>query len=268
MFSLSASKVPVKTTLAETKSSVSRQLSSALSPPYPAPPPPSTPSDESKDEIESEGFRLLGIRSSEIPDSPSYSVTAKRALLAASLGGSGFGLVPLKSNERGSQSYRLRIVTAGAVTPTAGVAASSFLVDPSNIPLSQWSSFAALFDEVRVRAFTVTITPYSNGSTSSGTNSRVTSCAMGSFYSKTSLPSNIISVLDADDATLVSPLMVKPHTHHMRVPKVLGFAPTSSPGGDTYRGCPGSVQLYATGDGTNSMFTYFVCGIYQLRGRV
>jgi hypothetical protein len=217
---------------------------------------------------EDDGFRLLGIRSSElkvdIPPTPEFSISEKRLQLAAASGGS---LKVQRNNMKGMQVYHLRIVTAGAVTPTAGVAASSFLVDPSNIPLSQWSTFASLFDEVRVRAFSVTIAPYSNGTTSSGTGSRLTSIAMGSFFSKTSLPSNIISVLNADDGELVSPLMVKPHSHHMRVP-LLGYAPTSSPGGTTFYGCPGSVQLYATGDGTNSMLTYFVQGVYELRGRV
>ncbi len=263
MFSSKVYSSPSPSTAPATTSQDSGRVRAA--PKAPAPP----PSIEQKDERDDDDFSLLGIRSSEIPSSPSYSITAKRALFASSLssGSSGLTLVPMKSSDRGSQSYRLRIVTAGAVTPTAGVAASSFLADPSNIPLSQWSNFAALFDEVRVRSFFVQITPYSNGTTSSGTNSRITSIAMGSFLSKTSIPSNIISVLASDESDTVSPLMVKPHRCHLRVP-VLGFAPTSAPGGDTYRGCPGSVQLYATGDGTNSILTYFVCGIYQLRGRV
>lgn len=227
---------------------------------------PSTPSSFSFDEKEDGEFRLLGIRSSELPllKSPEMSLAAKRELVAANSGGV---LRAVRSNSRTQQSYRLRIVTAGAVTPTAGAATSSFLVDPSVIPLSEWTTFASLFDEVRVRAFSVTIAPYSNGSTSAGTSSRLTSIAMGSFFSKTSIPSNIVSVLMADDGELVSPLMVKPHRHRMRIP-TLGFAPTSSPAGSTFYGCPGSVQLYATGDGTNSMLTYFVCGIYELRGRV
>lgn len=233
-----------------------------------APPPsPSSYSDDGKEEKVDDGFRLLGIRSSEIvvdPTlTPSYSVSQKRLLLAANSGGA---LRHVRTS-KGSSEYNLRIVTAGAVTPTAGVAASTFYVDPSNIPISEWSTFAALFDEVKVRAFSVTVAPYSNGTTSSGTNSRLTSLAMGSFFSKTSLPSNIVSVLMADDGELISPLMVKSHTHHMRVP-ALGFAATSAPGGTPFYGCPGSVQLYATGDGTNSMLTYFVCGVYRLRGRL
>lgn len=237
-----------------------------------APSKPQTPHQrETVDEkkLESDGeFTLLGIRSSEVTDlisSPSYTIDQRRALACAASNGA---LQRVFSKDRTSYSYRLRIVTAGAVTPTAGVASSSFLVDPSVIPLSEWTTWATLFDEVRVRGFSVTVAPYSNGTTSSGTNSRLTSLAMGSFYSKTSTPSNIVQVLMADDATLVSPLMVKPHRHRMRVPRLLGFAPTSSPAGTTFYGCPGSVQLYATGDGTNSMLTYFVCGIYELRGRL
>jgi hypothetical protein len=111
----------------------------------------------------------------------------------------------------------------------------------------------------------VTIAPYQT--VVSNTAPSISSIAMGSFYSSTSLPSNIVNVLMADDGELISPLMTVAHKHRMRVPK-LGFAPTSAPGGTTFTGCPGSVKLYATGSGTTSMLTYFVCGVYHLRGRV
>ncbi len=235
--------------------------------PKTSPTPPSPFDDEDyKDEIVS-SFESKDTDIVMILRNPTYTMSQKRMLAAANSGGALRRFYGTKRSGGATSEYILRIVTAGAVTPTAGVAASSFLVDPSNIPLSEWTTWAALFDEVKVASFSVTIAPYSNGTTSSGTNSRLTSIAMGSFYSKTSIPSNIVNVLMSDDAELVSPLMVVPHTHRYRVPK-LGFAPTSSPGGTSFYGCPGSVQLYATGDGTNSMLTYFVCGHYHLRGRL
>ncbi len=236
-----------------------------------APKPPKTPIHESVDETKDEYDPCDYER---IAGSPEVSLETKRALVASALGvttsggvsgGSTLQALP-RSARSMTQTYHLRIVTAGAVTPTAGVASSSFLCDPSNIPLSQWSTFAALFDEVRLNSFSVTIAPYQDYR-SSFTGPLISSIAMGSFYSKTTTPGNIVNVLMAGDGELVSPLMVKPHKHTMKVPK-LGFAPTSAPGGDTFRGCPGSVQLYATGVGSQSMLTYFVCGVYELRGRV
>ncbi len=193
-------------------------------------------------------------------------IATRRALLAEKLVGNGVSLSPGKTASKGMQSYYLRIVTAGAVTPTAGVAASSFFVDPSNIPISEWSTIAGLFEEVRVKSFSVTVAPYLAPGLSM-TGPMISSLAMSSCYSKTSIPSNIVSVLTQDDGELISPLMVKAHTHRMRVPQ-LGFAPTSAPSGTTFYGCPGSIQLYATGTGTQSLLTYFVCGVYELRGRV
>jgi hypothetical protein len=239
----------------------------AAPPPTPAPSPPSlipsSPTDDEKD-VEEE-FRLLGIKSSELPllRSVEYSIAAKREIAAFGSNGA----LQLKSSGGQAQSYILRIATAGAVTPTAGVAASTFVCDPSVIPLSEWTTFANLFDEVKLHSFKLMLTPYSNGSTSSGTNSRLTSCITGSFYSSTSLPANIVSVTLAGDSKPMSPLAVRPHVHRMKVPR-LGFASVASPGGTTFYGCPGSIKLYATGDGTNSMMTYYVIGEYLLRGRV
>ncbi len=209
--------------------------------------------------------------------SPEISLEAKRQLFSASLAAengksqyqvAALTALPISRQAGGmSQSYLARIVTAGAVTPTAGVAASLFTCDPSSIPLSQWSTLASLFDEVRLHSFSVTIAPYQATPGLSITGPLISSIAMGSFYSKSTLPSNIVQVLTAGDAELVSPLMVKAHKHTMKVPR-LGFAPTSSPAGDTWRGCPGNIQLYATGTGSQSMLTYFVCGVYELRGRI
>ncbi len=252
----------IKATAAATEPLKSASRLRAAPPPTPAPPP-TSPSD---DEADAEGeFRLLGIRSSELPllKSPEYSIAAKREILAFGSGGA----LSLASSNGQAQTYRLRIVTAGAVTPTAGVASSAFVCDPSVIPIAEWSNFAALFDEVKLSAFRLELTPYSNGSTSSGTNSRLTSCVTGSFYSSTSLPANVVAVRMAGDSKAMSPLTTKPHIHRMKVPQ-LGYASTSAPGGTTFYGCPGCIKLYATGDGTNSMMTYYVIGEYLLRGRV
>lgn len=237
-------------------------------PPVAAPPPSQELSDEEEFEklLEikadpSQGYAMV-LRDISIPSS------FRRAVLAKCLQSRGQGQLSLRSNQasgHGWEDYSLRITTAGAVSTTgAGVNASAFVCDPSVFPLTDWTAFAALFDEVKLTGFEVIVAPYGSNHTSAS----ITSIALGSFLSRTSVPANIVDVLTAPDGCLVSPLMSVPHRQVMRVPELL-FAPTSSPGGSTSMGCPGSISLYLTATAVSTgVLTYAVVGRYHLRGRL
>jgi hypothetical protein len=168
-----------------------------------------------------------------------------------------------RASGHGWEDYSLRIVTAGAVTTSAGgVVANAYSADPSNLSLVEWSSFAALFDEVKLQSFELSVCSYSGQSAPA-----ITSIAMGSFLNKGSVPSTILSVLLAPDGKLISPNMVAPTGCHLKAPP-LGYAPTTSPAGTTAYGCPGYIHLYATGVASTAILTYVVVGRYHLRGRM
>lgn len=160
-------------------------------------------------------------------------------------------------------TYNVRFVFAGAITTNgSGVVANVFAADPSTLPFSDWTAFAALFDEVKVTSFELRLVPYSDTATQ-----MITSIATGAFLNKGSTPSTILNVLDSDNGTIVSPLMVKPHICKLKVPK-LSYAPTTTPAGTSAYGCPGYVHLYCTAKVSTSILTYQLVAHYSLRGRM
>lgn len=163
----------------------------------------------------------------------------------------------------GWEDYSLRIVTAGAVsTNGSGIVQQAYSADPTVLSISEWSSFASLFDEVKLQSFEMSVCSYSGQSAPA-----ITSIAMGSFLNKGSVPSTILSVLVAPDGHLISPHMTTPQGCRLVAP-VLGFAPTTTPAGTTAYGCPGYIHLYATGVASTAILTYVIVARYHLRGRM
>jgi hypothetical protein len=174
-----------------------------------------------------------------------------------------FGSKSKGASGHGWEDYSLRIILAGAVTTSGGgIVANVYSADPSNLSLSEWSSFASLFDEVKLQSFEMSVCPYSGQSAPA-----ITSIAIGSFLNKGSVPGSILNVLVAPDGKLLAPNMVVPSGVHMKAPS-LGFAPTTAPAGTTAYGCPGYIHLYATGVASTAIMTYVVVGRYHLRGRM
>jgi hypothetical protein len=171
------------------------------------------------------------------------------------------------SSGHGWEDYSLRIVIAGAITTDgSGIVAQAFSADPSVLSFSEWSSFAALFDEVKLESYHMRVSPYQG--VTNGTAPCLTSIAMGSFLNKGSTPSSILSVLVARDGKLISPLMTTPQGIKLTAPK-LGFAPTTTPAGTSAYGCPGYIHLYCTsGQLSKPILTYYIVARYHLRGRM
>jgi hypothetical protein len=227
---------------------------------------------EAKHEAPPSPFPLSGVEDSELvfDDDPGNSspqkslsmpLSLKRAMLMHQAGS---GLVRSSTRTHGWEDYSLRIVTAGAITTNgSGIVANTFAADPTVLSISEWSTFASVFDEVKLQSFSLYLAPYNTGSTSSS----VTSIAVGSFLNKGSIPSTILSVLVAPDGHLVSPYMVKPDKTTLN-PGQLGFAPTTTPAGTTAYGCPGYIHLYATGANSVGIMTYMIEARYHLRGRM
>jgi len=227
---------------------------------------------EAKHEAPPSPFPLSGVEDSELifDDDPGNSspqkslpvpLSLKRAMLMHQAGS---GLKRSSVRTHGWEDYSLRIVTAGAITTNgSGIVQQVFAADPTVLSISEWSTFASVFDEVKLEKFSLHLAPRAEGSTSSS----LTSIAVGSFLNKGSTPSTILSVLVSPDGHLVSPYMVKPDTTTLN-PGFLGFAPTTTPAGTTAYGCPGYIHLYCTGQASTSILTYFIEARYPLRGRM
>jgi len=177
-----------------------------------------------------------------------------------------FGMSALKRSSAGWSDYMLRVTAP--VIARAGVGgdiAASFLCDPSFLPLSEWSTFAGLFDEVKVVRFSVALTPQDNLATVANYQIPL---YIGSFVNTTSVPTSAPEVANASDSALVCANLVKPYVHKMKVPPDLLFASTGSPGGLPSAGCPGAIRIFGAG-GAASVSSYLglIVAHYHLRGR-
>jgi hypothetical protein len=201
---------------------------------------------------------------SPVPTSLSVS-TLSRSTARAEMMGRLCGVA--NGHGSGWANYTVRLPAAVVVASTSGgVIAASFLADPSNIPLYEWSTFAALFDEVKCVGFEVWLSP--NSDTANLINAGL---AVGSFTRSVSVPASYTAVLVAPDSVLASPSNTTKlaYRHKMKYPRDILFAPTASPAPGPYAGCPGSIQIYSTGNQANvSALTVFVVGTYRLRGRL
>jgi hypothetical protein len=160
----------------------------------------------------------------------------------------------------GWMDYHLRIVTVGTVSILSGTSVTNVYVsDPSAIPLSQWTTWASLFDEVKLDSLSAVIAPL-------GDPSKVLAVGIGSFPSTISNPSTLVEVVTGQNGKLLSPLMTKPHVQHMTISDLV-YASTAIPSATAGAGCPGSIKLYVTGTTTGAVMTYQVVGVYHLRGR-
>lgn len=208
--------------------------------------------DEQEDEKE-DNYKLL--RQLDLP----------KALVRDVLVAKGFDNMSLKRNSyhtsgKGWMDYHLTIVTVGTVSILSGTSITNVYVsDPSAIPLSQWTTWGALFDEVKLDSLSVALAPY-------GDTSKVLALAVGNFPSSISTPSTITSVVVGAHGKLLSPLMTRPHVQHMSISDLV-FASTAAPSATAGAGCPGSIKLYLTGTTTGGMLTFMVTGRYHLRGR-
>jgi hypothetical protein len=176
----------------------------------------------------------------------------------------------LKLNGRsgGWENYTVRLVATGQSTFAAGtgILSSSFQCDPSASSLSEWSTFAALFDEVKCVGFEVWLAPIDDSSTltqSYGFN-------VGSFTRTVSAPASAAAVAVAPDSVLLNPQNTSAlaYCHRMKYPKDILYAPTSSPTPGPYAGCPGSIQVYGVGTPSAGALNYVIVGRYALRGRL
>jgi len=160
----------------------------------------------------------------------------------------------------GWQNYTVRLVAFSGLSFTAGVAAAAYVCDPSSSSMSEWSTFAALFDEVKCVGFDLSIqaiTPVG-----------VSGVAIGSFTRTTSSPPSASAVFVAPDAVMANPNATEKlaYRHVMKYPRDILYAATSSPTPGPYAGCPGSIQVYSTG--TSGSFDVLLVGHYALRGRL
>jgi hypothetical protein len=167
----------------------------------------------------------------------------------------------------GWENYTVRLVATGTLSSSAGgVIAQSFLLDPTNLPLSEWSTFAGLFDEVRCTAFEVWFAPYLDSAAT-----LTAPLYVGSFTRTTATPGSAASVAVAPDAVLATTSNQSKlgYRHAMVVPRDILYAATSSPAPGPYAGCPGSIQVYSSGNVVSTpLFQYMVVGRYALRGRL
>jgi hypothetical protein len=168
----------------------------------------------------------------------------------------------------GWENYSVRLVKTGTISSAAGtgVVAVSFLLDPTSLPLYEWSTFAGLFDEVKCTHFEVWISPVDIV----GTSLTQEALSVGSFTRTTSTPVSQDAVAVAPDSVLISPLNTSAlgYCHKMNVPKDILFAATASPAPGPYAGCPGSVQVYGVTAPGITAFNFMVVGRYHLRGRL
>lgn len=192
------------------------------------------------------------------------SMSAQRAMVCSRIGG-------MRNNGRsggGWENYSVRLVASGNLTSTAGgVVAQSFLCDPTSLPLSEWSTFASLFDEVKITGFCVALAPYQ----STGNSANFGPLNVGSFTRTTATPASAVAVLVAPDSVLTSSVSQAQlsYKHKMDVPRDILFAATSSPAPGPYAGCPGSIQCYGSGFGVSiATHVYAVIAHYHLRGRL
>jgi hypothetical protein len=179
---------------------------------------------------------------------------------------SGAGLLTRNGGSAsGWEDYSLRLTYTAAPTASSNIAAVAWLCDPSNLPLTEWSTFAALFDEVKVTGFEVHLA-VNNGA---GSSANITYCGMGAFTRTTSTPASLQAVLVSPNSCLVAPNAVRPAVLKMKVPRDLLFASTASPGGIPSAGCPGSIQLYADTKGASDVVGLaLIVARYHLRGRL
>lgn len=194
------------------------------------------------------------------PTLSTLSLHGKRVESLGRLGGT------FNGRSGGWANYTVRLVGEVALASTAGgVIAASYLCDPSSLPLSEWSTFAALFDEVRCKGFSVAFAP------SLTPNQLVAASAVGSFTRTTSTPSSYAAVLVAPDSVLMPPSNTTQmaYRHVMKYPRDILFASTATPAPGAYAGCPGSIQIYSNGQQVSvSVITVFIAGTYSLRGRL
>jgi hypothetical protein len=185
----------------------------------------------------------------------------RRSLFAAKLGTPSM-LSRNRNSGRGWEDYSLRIAHVGTVSVISGTSVTNVYVsDPSQIPLSQWSTWATLFDEVKLEKMTVQIAPLGNASPAVGV------IAIGNFPASISTPTTVQQVVVGSKGTILSPLMVKPHVQTMTISDLV-YAATSAPSTIPGAGCPGSIKLYASAGGTGAILTYSIVAHYHVRGRV
>jgi len=205
---------------------------------------------------------LFSPRSSRPLPSLQMPTSFSRGALVTSFGGK------VGKSSGGWENYSVRLVATGFLSSSAGgVTAFAFLCDPTSLPLSEWSTFASLFDEVKIKTFLVRLATVQ----STAMVAQSSPLHVGSFTRTTATPSSALSVDVAPDSVLMTSTQTSQlaYTHKMKVPRDLLFAATSSPAPGPYAGCPGSIQVFGNGmPSTASTHEYVVVGRYHLRGRL
>jgi len=169
----------------------------------------------------------------------------------------------------GNGIYRLRLCAALSFSSSAtGVVAAFIPTNPNTSGLNnvEYSSISQLYDQVRIRAFKVTILP-----TAAAVSGVVLTYASTSLVSKIAPASSTLVLDDADskflDAQNGTPLELRWISR--KFPEDILF---SSVGDETTvdnAGCPGGVSIYAQGL-TPSVVSYAVIytAYYEMRNRI
>jgi hypothetical protein len=152
----------------------------------------------------------------------------------------------------------------------AGVLAISIPADPSSsgYNFSEYSDLVAIFNEVRIMAFSVQLAPIIDNATAliAGTPvivgfNTVSSAAPSTEGQVTNLIDSVYWTCGADRSTRGS-------VFHVKYDSRLDFSTTTSVTTTPYAGCPGSYQLYGSGYPNSTVIgKALVLGMYQFRGR-
>jgi len=147
--------------------------------------------------------------------------------------------------------YPFRLTNVATWSTTAGGVLAGFVsFDPSNIPLPEYATLSALFDQVRLSWARLTITnvnPHSDGY-AVGNQKYGTFVACDPGLTATT-PGSIAAVIDCPNVLVFN--LASPKTFHIEY-KARGrqenaFARTSTPAPGPYAGCYGQFQWYNGG---------------------
>jgi len=184
--------------------------------------------------------------------------------------------VPRSFNTAKPYLIQLRNIFSG-VSNGSGLLAGSIPFDPSvtlGSPFGsvaifdEWKSVAALFGRIKLKEFTISMTPAYIDETKGDTFGLMALCSNASGTIVT--PSTYDQIADNADSVIWNPIrdqsgVAKVHSFR---PRGLGWASTATPGGVTGLGCPGQFLILASSlPNSSTILTFKLVGTYLVDNR-
>jgi len=167
-----------------------------------------------------------------------------------------------KTSKGGMTEVTTTINETGTLVESAALIAAVFTANPTGFP--DWSSFAALFAEVKLVSYRITFVQYRDPAWTN-----IAPIMVAYFPSNTSVPSLYTDVHDGDPLIYYAyDSREKNRSVSMPVLKSLGWAPSASPVVGPYAGCPGVIKLICGPVSTGVSIGFHVRAEYRLRGRI